>query len=1078
MNKKSFVLALFLGFVFHIWSENVYICDFENPAQWPAWQTLQSRNAPNTQWFIGDAERTYGTTSLYVTKDNGLTADYEKNTYGIPAYVQLPLTAGNYRISFDWKADGNGGNDRLWVAAVPKGSDIPAAELGGLPSIISNNLLHPESFKGSAQQWKTEYLDITLASDSMLLCFYWEVTSVNGTTKPGACIDNVQVVPNEAPYKEPGDLFPENTDTGFSLSWTGSTQQYEVLVYDVKTGSTYYEVMFVDGNQLIMPYDILEESAFKFRVRPITDDTIPGLWTETRVVMVYDPESRCFDYMNFYLPNVKCTYGPFNQPDSAVGVVDNGYTEMSSRHTIHYMGEIDPRTLTGRNQLSTLPPGETLASVRLGGEWRVYGGNIAQSITYTIPITEGIGLIEFQYAVVAQSGGHDSNDQPRFTLEIYDANGTQLGECMRADFRPPRDDSDWQSQGGESSGWYKADVLLTNFKDVYWRDWTLVAFNVEEYVGSSIQIKITNRACALGEHWGYIYFTLGCADGKLQRSGCEDPNNQYLIAPDGFDYEWERPFDYDSLTGPWYDGQDVYARELYVAPNDTNTYTCYVMPKNNPRCYFTLTASGIRQLPKADAEYEHTPHDCINEVTFTSKSAVVGSYTNEEGVSVDTIIGPCDLAWMFGENGEFGVSSEISPKVEFPKEGGTFPVALVAIMPDSEDECSDVYEFNVTVPSIQESEHITKKQVCDGLEIAFEDSTYNITKDTTIQVVYEAFGGCDSIRTLEVTMIDPDTICMGDSYNFYGNTYTEAGTYTYRAKGTEADGCDSIDYELCLVVLDTLDMEIGIPINESCNATDRKILVPYTLLAGVATVFDVRFDDEAHAQGFTDMEGLPVQSAENVTFNISNNALPDRYMATFTFYNEYACGDKTFVVPLDVYYPAEVLTHRWDDVLAIRNENYNNPNGEGYKFTAFQWYKDGQPLEGETKSYLYLPNEKLDPNTDYQVALTREGSTESILSCPAVFTITENDKNVTVELQTSYSQQSSSGMPMHIYASQPVNGTATVYNMFGLAISSTKVTEGEYELPMPPTTGVYIVKTVLQDTNSNTYEQTERIIIQ
>ena len=463
MNKKSFVLALFLGFVFHIWSENVYICDFENPAQWPAWQTLQSRNAPNTQWFIGDAERTYGTTSLYVTKDNGLTADYEKNTYGIPAYVQLPLTAGNYRISFDWKADGNGGNDRLWVAAVPKGSDIPAAELGGLPSIISNNLLHPESFKGSAQQWKTEYLDITLASDSMLLCFYWEVTSVNGTTKPGACIDNVQVVPNEASYKEPGDLFPENTDTGFSLSWTGNTQQYEVLVYDVKTGSTYYEVMFVDGNQLIMPYDIIEESAFKFRVRPITDDTIPGLWTETRVVMVYDPESRCFDYMNFYLPNVKCTYGPFNQPDSAVGVVDNGYTEMSSRHTIHYMGEIDPRTLTGRNQLSTLPPGETLASVRLGGEWRVYGGNIAQSITYTIPITEGIGLIEFQYAVVAQSGGHDSNDQPRFTLEIYDANGTQLGECMRADFRPPRDDSDWQSQGGESSGWYKADGLLSNF---------------------------------------------------------------------------------------------------------------------------------------------------------------------------------------------------------------------------------------------------------------------------------------------------------------------------------------------------------------------------------------------------------------------------------------------------------------------------------------------------------------------------------------------------------------------------------------------------------------------------------------
>ena len=1075
MNKRLLTLLFAVGTMFFAWADEVYICDFENPVQWPQWQMKQSRVAPNTQWFIGGAERTYGTTSLYVTKDNGLTADYDKNTYGIPAYVRLPLTAGNYRISFDWKADGNSGNDRLWVALVPKETDILATEISGLPNAITSNLIHPDPFHGSGQQWKTEYIDVQMVSDSMQLCFFWEVTSVNANTKPGACIDNVQVVPNEASYKEPTNIFPENTEAGFSLSWSGNTQAYEVLTYNVKTGSTDYEVMFVDGNQFTMPYDFIEEGAFKFRVRPITDDTIPGLWTETRVVMVYNPESRCFDYMNFYLPNVKCTHGPFDDPDSAIEVVDNGYTEMSSRHTIHYMGEPDPRTFTGLKQLSTLPPGETLASVRLGGEWRVNGGNIAQSITYTIPITEGIGLIEFQYAVVAQSGGHDPDNQPRFTLEIRDKDGVSLGSCMTADFRPPKNDQDWQSQGGESSGWYKAASDKTGFTNVYWRDWTLVAFNVEQYVGQDIQIIITNRACKPGEHWGYIYFTLGCADGKLQRSGCTDPNNQYLVAPEGFDYEWTRPFD---PTGSWNDGQDIYSQKLYVEPNDTNTYTCYVYPKNNLDCYFTLTASGIHQLPKADAEYEHTPHDCINEVTFTSKSAVIGSYTNEEDVTVDTIIGPCDLDWMFGENGEFGVSTEISPKVEFPKEGGTFPVYLVATMPDSEDECTDVYEFNVTVPSIQESEHITKKQVCDGLEIAFEDSTYNITKDTTIQVVYEAFGGCDSIRTLEVTLIDPDTICMGGSYEFYGNTYTETGTYTHRAQGTEADGCDSVDYQLCLVVLDTLDMEIGTPVNESCNATDRKILVPYTLLAGVTTVFDVRFDEEAHAEGFTDMIGLPVLSAEDVTFNISSSAMPDRYIATFTFYNEYDCGDKTFEVPLDVYYPAEVLTHRWDDVLAVRNENYNNPNGEGYKFTAFQWYKDGQPLEGETKSYLYLPDEKLDSNTEYQVALTREGSMESILSCPAVFTITDEDRNVTIELQTSYSQQESQSMPMRISVSKPVNGTVKVYNMFGMEVSSTQVTEGVFELPMPPATGVYVVKTTLQDNDSEVYEQTERIIVQ
>ena len=146
--------------------------------------------------------------------------------------------------------------------------------------------------------------------------------------------------------------------------------------------------------------------------------------------------------------------------------------------------------------------------------------------------------------------------------------------------------------------------------------------------------------------------------------------------------------------------------------------------------------------------------------------------------------------------------------------------------------------------------------------------------------------------------------------------------------------------------------------------------------------------------------------------------------------------------------------------------------------TAFQWYKDGQPLEGETKSYLYLPDEKLDSNTEYQVALTREGSMESILSCPAVFTITDEDRNVTIELQTSYSQQESQSMPMRISVSKPVNGTVKVYNMFGMEVSSTQVTEGVFELPMPPATGVYVVKTTLQDNDSEVYEQTERIIVQ
>lgn len=62
-----------------------------------------------------------------------------------------------------------------------------------------------------------------------------------------------------------------------------------------------------------------------------------------------------------------CYYGSFENPYKAVGVVDKGYDNIESRHTIHYVkGETDPRT---ENKLKTIPDGE-IASVRLGNRKR------------------------------------------------------------------------------------------------------------------------------------------------------------------------------------------------------------------------------------------------------------------------------------------------------------------------------------------------------------------------------------------------------------------------------------------------------------------------------------------------------------------------------------------------------------------------------------------------------------------------------------------------------------------------------------------------------------------------------------
>ena len=73
-------------------------------------------------------------------------------------------------------------------------------------------------------------------------------------------------------------------------------------------------------------------------------------------------------------------------------------------------------------------------------------------------------------------------------------------------------------------------------------------------------------------------------------------------------------------------------------------------------------------------------------------------------------------------------------------------------------------------------------------------------------------------------------------------------------------------------------------------------------------------------------------------------------------------------------YPSTVLKQHWNDVVAVLTHDYNG----GYDFTAFQWYKDGSLLTGETGYYL---NQKLEKGAEYSVLLTDQSGTQ-LMTCP------------------------------------------------------------------------------------------------
>ena len=85
-------------------------------------------------------------------------------------------------------------------------------------------------------------------------------------------------------------------------------------------------------------------------------------------------------------------------------------------------------------------------------------------------------------------------------------------------------------------------------------------------------------------------------------------------------------------------------------------------------------------------------------------------------------------------------------------------------------------------------------EICQGGSYEFFDQT--LTTAGTYTHTLQSVIGCDSVITLTLTEVSvyntpvEAEICEGDSYNFFGQTLTTAGTYTHTLQSVS--GCDSV----------------------------------------------------------------------------------------------------------------------------------------------------------------------------------------------------------------------------------------------------------------------------------------------
>ena len=173
-----------------------------------------------------------------------------------------------------------------------------------------------------------------------------------------------------------------------------------------------------------------------------------------------------------------------------------------------------------------------------------------------------------------------------------------------------------------------------------------------------------------------------------------------------------------------------------------------------------------------------------------------------------------------------------------------------------------------------------------------------------------------------------------------------------------------------------------------------------------------------------------------------------------------ACGGDDIELFVDVYYPESVIAQRWNDVLAVRNSEYNG----GYDFVAYQWYKNNEPIVGATSSILYVDG-NLDFDAEYSVMLTRaDGVKEMVCAVqPTKF------DNIREEATVVFSSLTPSSAEVKVSESANVR----MWNSMGLLVDEYRVNAGENVLSFDIRSGVYLFEFVFD----NGERTTERIVI-
>ena len=967
-----------------------YSCNFEDPVARSRWTLNQTANPQilsqiTNRWYIGEPGNNdrNGHNGLYISADGGATACYQNKGCWVFAYdtIALDPISGDYTMTFDYTVMGNVASNfdglyALWIPDSIKVNSI-ATSAGVVPARYTDYVIRLQptanmDYLGGTVTWRQCAVKIKGSEcdgTPHYLAFAWANGS-NQAQQPGAMIDNI-LISDGQPCPQPTNLVVTPNGTTVSLEWEGTATEYEVSAYSYD-GQSWSGPKIVTGNQT--NFTGLPIGQTDFIVRAKCDDDFFSLKTiESK--LIYYPDQLCVDYLNLnnavcYIdnssPNNTLTFNDFKK----VAPVDNGPSSIDSRHVVHFdRAEYEPRT---GGMAKTVPDGE-LASVRLGN-WDA--DDHAERIEFTFDVdTIKFPVLLLKYMPILEAPGHEDHENPRFKLDIL-INGTSIGDCGRADFNANNVmNGTTLKPEAVQQGWHITPHEISQTSaDIVWKEWTTVGVNLRNkaYAGKQLTARLTTHDCTFSAHCGYAYFTLGCSDGKLKGMKCGEINPKFE-APDGFDYRWAYAYNekYRRADGSLPEQYVLHRGKFYDAGmHDDSLYVVDCMFVQDSTCFFSLYASTLATNPISIMSEPVIVKNCKQdkyEVTFDASQSWVQEIDHVKGDTLESKAYHIDTYEWNIEGLPYGWSDEVTPTFTFPRTGGDYRVSLRTTC----GTCDSVLYYDLHLDPLGPTHETQTFYLCDdarknGFTWAERTDTLYRTYGVVDSVVlFSEVTSCDSIiflELLEPVRIKVDTMVMVDDlpFNYRGRTYTVNTIDTI--PNAACDTTWILNFSLYEPLLANMPNTAYV----LCEG-DPVLTLAYNITRGQALRYSYTFTDPT-IPSISPVEGILKKGHYEIPISIDPALYPNVYEGSLLLVDSLKEYNVTIPFTLTIQYASSVIAQRWNDVLAIRNSDYNG----GYQFDSVQWYVNGLPIEGATAfNYFAGEGQTLQFGQEYSALLTR-----------------------------------------------------------------------------------------------------------